>query len=47
MIETLWKVVEALIYTRLHTILLLHDVLYGFRYRRGAGTALVELKLSQ
>ena len=47
LIETLWKVVESLIDTCLHTILQLHDDLHGFRSGRGMGTAIIELKLAQ
>ena len=47
LLETLWKVVEALIDTRLRTILQLNGVLNGFRARRGAGTAIMELNLAQ
>ena len=47
LLETLWKVVEALINTRIRVILQFHDVLHGIRDRRGTGTAIVELKLYQ
>ena len=47
LLETLWKVVEARIYTRLHTSIHLHDVLCGFRSRRGTGTVIMEMKLVQ
>ena len=47
LLYTLWKVEEALIDTRLQTSLQMHDVLYGFRTRRGTGVAIIELKLSQ
>ena len=47
LLETLWKVVEALIDTRLRSILQLHDVLNGLRSRRGTGIAIVELNLAQ
>ena len=46
LLETLWKVVEALIDTRLCASLQLHDVLHGFWSRRGTGTAIMELKLT-
>ena len=39
--------VEALIHTRLCAILQMNNVLHGFRSRRGTGTAIMELKLSQ
>ena len=44
--ETLWKVAEALIDTRLRTSLQLHGVLHRFRTRRGTGTAIMELKFA-
>ena len=47
LLETLWKVVEALIDTRLRASLNMHDTLHGFRDGRGTGTAIMELKLSQ
>ena len=47
LLETLWKVVEALIDTCLHAILQMHDVLHGFRAGRGSGTTIMELKLAQ
>ena len=33
--------------TRLQASLQMHDVLHGFRYVRGTGTAIIELKLAQ
>ena len=47
LLETLWKVVEALIDTCLHASLQMHKVLYGFRVGRGTGTAIMKLKLVQ
>ena len=47
LLETLCKVVEALIDTRLCASLQFHDVLHGFRAVRGAGAAIMELKLSK
>ena len=47
LLETLWKVVEALIYTCLHASLQFHDALHGFRAGQGTGTAIMELKLVQ
>ena len=46
-LETLWKVVEALIYTRLIASIQFHDVLHGFRSGRGTGMDIMELKLAQ
>ena len=47
LLETLWKVVEALIDTRLRASLQFHDILHRFWARRGTGTAIMELKLAQ
>ena len=47
LLETLWKLVEALINTRLKTSLQMHDVLHGFSDGRWTGTAIMELKLAQ
>ena len=47
LLETLWKVVEELIDTRLRASLHMHSVLRGFRAGRGTGTAIMELKLAQ
>ena len=47
LLDTLWKVVEALIDTRIRASLQMHDVLHGFRSRRGTDMAIVELKLTQ
>ena len=45
--KTLWKVVEALLDTRLRASLQLNDILHGLRGGRGTGTAIIELKLYQ
>ena len=47
LLENLWKVVEALIDTRLSASLYMHNILHGFRARRGTGTAIIELNLTQ
>ena len=47
LIDTLWKVAEAVIYTRLRTSLQLHDVLHWFRDRIGTGKAIMKLDLTQ
>ena len=47
LLETLWKVVEALIDTRLRSSLQLHNVLHSFRAGRGTETAIIELKITQ
>ena len=46
-LETLWKVVETLIDTRLRASLQFHDVIHGFRAVRGTATAIMELKIAQ
>ena len=47
MLDTLQKVVGVLIDNRSRTSLQLHDVLHGFRDRRGTMTAIMELNLAQ
>ena len=46
MLETLWKVVEALIDTCLRASLQMNNILHGFRKGIGMGTAIMELKLA-
>ena len=46
MLETLWKVVEALIDTCLRASLQMNNILHGFRKGRGMGTAIMELKIA-
>ena len=43
----LWKVVEAIIDTRLLASIQFHDVFHGFRAGRGMGTANMDIKLYQ
>ena len=45
LLETLRKVMKALIYTCLHTILQLHDVLNRFRNKIVKGTAIWDCRL--
>jgi Reverse transcriptase (RNA-dependent DNA polymerase) len=45
--ETLWKIIEAIIDTRIKEVIRFHDILHGFISRRGTGTAILEAKLSQ
>ena len=47
MLEILWKVVEALIYTRIIASLNMQDVSHRFRDGRGTRAAIMELKLAQ
>ena len=44
LLDTLWKVVEAIIDTRLHASLQFHEILHGFRARRGTRTYIMEMK---
>jgi Reverse transcriptase (RNA-dependent DNA polymerase)/Ulp1 protease family, C-terminal catalytic domain len=46
-LETLWKVIEAIIDTRISKSVQFHDILHGFRAKRGTGTAIIEAKLHQ
>ena len=47
LLETLWKVAEALIDTCLQASLYMHNFLHRFRDGRGTGTDIMELKLAQ
>ena len=47
MLETLWKVVETIIYTCLKAFINFHYVLHGFRAVRGMGKAILDLKPAQ
>ena len=47
LLETLWKVVEALIDTHLRSSLQMHDVLHRFRFGKGTGAAIMELSLTK
>ena len=47
LLETLWKLVEALIETHLHASLPIHNFLHGLRAGRGIGTAIMYLKINQ
>ena len=46
-LETLWKVVEAIIDTRLQASIQFQDVLHKFCSGRGKGTATMDIKLTQ
>ena len=46
LLETLWKVVEAMIDTCLQASLQMHNVIHRFRDGIGTGTAIMELKLA-
>ena len=47
MLEVLWKMVEAVIDTHILKVVQFHGFLHGFFAGRGAGTAIMELKLAQ
>ena len=47
LLDTLWKVVEALIDTCLSTTFQLYNILRKFRVGRGTGTNIMELNLAQ
>ena len=47
LLETLWKVVEALIGTRQNASLQFHDILHRLWARRGLRTAIMDLKPAQ
>ena len=47
LLETLCKLVEAIIDTCLKACIRLHDIIYGFRAVIGTGTSIIELKISQ
>ena len=47
MIEALCKVLEAIIDTRIKTVVVLHDALHVFCTRRGTGAAMMEIKIAQ
>ena len=47
LLETLWKVMEDIINTRLQSSIHFHNFLYGFCARRGTGTVTKELELAQ
>ena len=45
LLEVLWKLIEAIIDTRVRATVTLHDALHGFIAGRGTGTAILEAKL--
>ena len=47
LLKTLWKVLEAIIDTRLTYLIHFYDVLLRFRSGRGIGTATMDLKIAQ
>ena len=46
-LETIWKVMEAIIDNRLLASIQFHDALHGFRVGRGTGTATTKINISQ
>jgi hypothetical protein len=46
-LEALWKLIEAIIDTRIQSNIQFHDILHGFRKSRGTSTAIIEAKLHQ
>jgi len=47
LLEVAWKLMEAIIDTRVKEVIEFHDCLHGFRSGRGTDTAVVEAKLIQ
>ena len=47
MIEIVWKLLEAIFDTLVKKAVHFHDILHGFRAKRGTGTAILEVKLAQ
>ena len=47
LLEVVWKVVEAVIDTRIKSVVQFHNVLQGFCTGRGIGTAIMDLRLTQ
>ena len=46
-IEVMWKVVEAIIDTRIKTVVTFHNVLHGFSAIRGTWTAITDINMVQ
>ena len=47
MLEVLWKVVEAIIDTRIKMVVKFHDISNQFHSNRGTGTAIMDLNMAQ
>jgi Reverse transcriptase (RNA-dependent DNA polymerase) len=45
--EVIWKLIEAIIATRVDKVVQFHDCLHAFRHLRGTDTAILEAKLVQ
>jgi hypothetical protein len=44
-LEVAWKIISAIIDTRINFVIEFHDSLHGFRPKRGTGTATIEARL--
>ena len=47
LLEVVWKVMKAVIYTQIKTVVQLHDVLHRLFLGRDTGTAIMVIKLAQ
>ena len=47
LLKVLWKVIGAIIDTRIKKAVTFHDVFNGFHVGRGMGTATMEIKFAQ
>ena len=47
LLEVVWKVVEAVTDTRIKSVVQFYDFLHGFLSGRGAGAAIMDIKLAQ
>ena len=47
LMEVVWKVVEAVIDTRIKIVVQLHDVLHGCHVGRGTRNTIMDIKLAQ
>ena len=47
LLEVLWKIVEAIIDTQIKLVVTFHNVIHGFRTKRGTGMKIMELNMAQ
>ena len=47
LVETIWKVCTSIVNSRFRSSIVLHDIIHGFKQRRGAGKAIMEAKMEQ
>lgn len=47
LLDVVWKLVMKILDIRIQKNVAFHDVLHGFRHKRGTGTAIIEAKLAQ